>query len=87
MVTGGLLIPSTVTTTGVALPGGTPGGTTPTTWYTPETSPGASPANVMFCTSIPPMVTRTGLFKRLSVATGASAPAGTAVSTSPNPEA
>src|SRR5689334_3489758 len=72
MVTGGLLCPAMLSTTGRAFPGLTPEGTTTLTWYK-SGNPGASPANFTSA-SIPPIVTVNGFAVLNSAPSATTAP-------------
>ena len=81
-VTGGLVSPATVTTTGTVSPE-TPAGTTALIWYNPG-YPGVNPLNDT-AAFWPPMVTA-GMFTVVeSGDTGAGAPCATAGVTAPSP--
>ena len=84
IVTGGLVCPAMLNTTGTALPDCTPEGTTALTWYR-SGYPGASPAKFT-CAATPPIVTVSGFsVYDNGPPTGAGVPDGTAGFTAPNP--
>src|ERR1039458_9636647 len=84
IVTGGLVCPATLTTTGTESPVVIPGGTTALIWYRPA-YPGVSPLNAT-CAGIPPIVTVTAFtVVDNGAVVGAGAPSFTAGVTAPNP--
>ena len=84
IVTGGLLCPATLSTTGTASPVAIPAGTATFTWYNPA-SPGVRPLNDGAGAATPPMVTVTGFTVHASGENGAGDPSVTAGVTAPNP--